>query len=847
MKLAGKRLFDIVASGVGLVILSPLMLAAAAIVKLEDGGPAFFLQERAGRGMRPFRMFKFRTMRAGAQSEGPSVTAGGDPRVTRAGRYLRRYKLDELPQLVNVLLGEMSLVGPRPEVFKYVREYPVEFSEVLGVRPGITDYASIVYRNEEEVLASSEDAEELYVKEVLPAKLSLNLRYVKKMGFAEDLRIIMKTLSALYSGAAGCALRRTRCALRGLLAPIDFLMDFRAHFTRYRGLILFFFHMAATASAHALSFMLIYGGAPPRQITALLPYSVLLALAVRMPVFKAFGLHRGLWRYTGVSDMVRLFWAVTAGSAAFYAVAAVWAFPHVGYPMQVVVIDWLLTVALIGGFRLSLRLYAEYRVSEKKGRKVLLVGAGDAGEMIVRDMLKNPYLHEPVGFVDDDEAKKGLSIHGVPILGTSEDLPAIIGEHRPKEILIAIPSARPAMLLRLMNRLSVYKLPIKTLPDIRALADGVVTVNQIRPLELEDLLSRPPVKADAGQLEDFIRGKAVMVTGAGGSIGSEICRQALDLGAKAVIAYERHENSLYNLDMEVRATRPGAPFFPFVGDVNDRHRLDEAFSGYMPQIIYHAAAHKHVPMMEMNPREAIYNNVLGTRSAALAAGEHGADRFVMVSTDKAVNPTSVMGASKRACELIVRALNEGSGTKYITVRFGNVLGSSGSVVPLFREQIRRGGPVTVTHPDIERYLMLIPEAVQLVLQAASIGEGGEIFVLDMGEPMKIADLAKNMIMLSGFEPDRDIKIEYVGLRPGEKLYEELFDSGEEVSLTRAGKVMKAVGRDLPDKATVLRYGHQFEQCVAMKDTDGMLRLLCGLVSTYAYNGNAGAEKLRKAA
>ncbi len=401
--------------------------------------------------------------------------------------------------------------------------------------------------------------------------------------------------------------------------------------------------------------------------------------------------------------------------------------------------------------------------------------------------------------------------------------------------------------MSIMKRLSEYRLPIKTLPSISDIINGHVDVNHIRPLELEDLLARPPVKADKDALAYFIKGRTIMVTGAGGSIGSEICRQALSLGAKAVVAYERHENSLYNLEMEIRRRDDAAPFYPVIGDVNDRHRLEETLSCHAPDTVFHAAAHKHVPMMEANPREAICNNILGTRKCAVLAGEHGVERFVLISTDKAVNPSSVMGASKRACELFVHALNENSSTKYITVRFGNVLGSSGSVVPLFREQIKRGGPVTVTHPDIVRFLMLIPEAVQLVLQAASIGMGGEIFVLDMGEPMKIADLARNMITLSGYEPEKDIKLEYIGLRPGEKLYEELFDKSEDVSFTPASKVFMAVSKDLPDRASIMKFGNMIEQCMIRKDTEGMLRHLCRLVNTYTYNGQARAEETRKAA
>ncbi len=843
-----KRFFDMVFSALGIAFLSPIMLLIAVVIKLGDGGPVFFVQERIGRGLKPFRMYKFRSMTNDTRQAGPLVTIEGDTRVTGLGRVLRKLKLDELPQLVNVLKGDMSIVGPRPEVWKYVNRFAGDFREILKVRPGITDYASIIYHSEEEVLKESGDPEKYYLSTVLPAKIELNKRYVREMNLIRDIEIILMTFIALFSSRFSrcCGLFRDRacnvCANTG--RRFHGVKEFVA---AYRGLLILLYHASAAALAQYIAFSLRFEGASPGRYALIMPYSILLMLAIRLPLFKAFGLYKGLWRYTGVSDVVRIVFSVTAGTMFYAALAGLWLFKNPSVPPSVIALDWLITVAFISGIRLLPRVYKEYMVVGANGKKVLIIGAGNAGEMIVRDMRKNQHMHDPVCFIDDDRLKKGLSIHGVPIVGTMDDIKAVISEFKPEEFLIAIPSARPETMMSLMKRLSEYRLPIKTLPSISDIINGHVGVNQIKPLELEDLLARPPVKADRDTLASFIKGRTVMVTGAGGSIGSEICRQALSLGAEAVVAYERHENSLYNLEMEIRRRDGAAPFYPVIGDVNDRHRLEETFSCHAPDTVFHAAAHKHVPMMEANPREAICNNILGTRKCAVLAGEHGVERFVLISTDKAVNPSSVMGASKRACELFVHALNENSSTKYITVRFGNVLGSSGSVVPLFREQIKRGGPVTVTHPDIVRFLMLIPEAVQLVLQAASIGMGGEIFVLDMGEPMKIADLARNMIVLSGYEPERDIKLEYIGLRPGEKLYEELFDRSEDVSFTPASKVFMAVSKDLPDRASIMKFGNMIEQCMIRKDTEGMLRHLCRLVNTYTYNGQASAEETRKAA
>ncbi|HEY3346235.1 MAG TPA: SDR family NAD(P)-dependent oxidoreductase [Nitrospirota bacterium] len=844
----GKRILDLTASLSGLLLLSPLLAAIAAAIKLEDGGPVFFRQERAGHNFRPFLILKFRTMVLDAPSQGLAITVDGDPRVTKTGRFLRKAKLDELPQLINVLKGDMSIVGPRPEVWKYVNEYREEFEEVLKVKPGITDFASIMYRDEEDLLAKSDDPEAQYISDILPVKLGLNRQYLGEMSVAGDMKIILGTLFALYNTSPAKAWRASCAAAERLCVKVPGVYTFGAIFRRHRRPLVFVFHCLVVTASASLTMGLLYNGEVPEYAfnNQLLPY-ILLALAAKVPMFYIFGLHRGLWRYTSVTDLVRILAAVSTATALLYIIADMDAFgARVGGPA--VIVDGMMTVALLSTFRFALRLYKEYQVAGfRAGKRVLIIGAGNAGEMIVRDMKKNPDLYEPIGFIDDNPTKKGLCIHGVPILGRLEDIKGITASRSPQEILIAIPSAKPATMQDITKRLSDCHLPIKTLPGLKELMSGSVTVGQIRPLELDDLLSRPPIRTDAASLHKAIAGRCVMVTGAGGSIGSEICRQVLSLGARAVVAFERHENSLYNLEMELRKHQSKSSIlYPTVGDVNDTARVEEIIEEFKPDVIYHAAAHKHVPMMEINPREAIYNNILGTRNAALAAERLGVERFVLISTDKAVNPTSIMGASKRACEILVRALGQNSATRFITVRFGNVLGSSGSVVPLFREQIKRGGPVTITHPDIERYLMLIPEAVQLVIQAASIGKGGEIFVLDMGEPVKISDLARNLIVLSGFEPDKDIKIEYIGLRPGEKLFEELFDKTEDVSLTQARKVLMAISKSMPDRAEVMKHVAQMEQALSAKDADGMFEHLTRLVNTYTYTtpqiNDAGLKK-----
>lgn len=841
-----KRLFDVLFSALGLLAASPLMLAAAVLVKLEDGGPVFFLHERVGRNFRPFRVVKFRTMEA-SPAAGPQITSASDPRITRVGRHLRKTKLDELPQLINVLRGEMSLVGPRPETAGFVQAFRDKYEEILRVRPGITDPASIAYRHEEDILKGVQDPEAYYISEILPRKLDINLRYVRERSMLGDVRIILRTIAVLAKPAMAKPRHQpagdecipclpegpTGSRLAGLVV-------------KYRSALVFCLFAVSVAAADYLAFYIRFDGKIDPYYLGIVPYSVSMALAVRLPLYYAFGLHHGMWRYAGISDLRKIAVSTTIGTLIMATAFSRWDLGPMRYPYSVMLLDWILATGFTGGIRVALRVYKEYRISRSAGkRRTLIIGAGEAGERIVRDMRSNASVHNPIGFIDDDTSKKGLSIHDVRVLGTREDLSRVMEECRPDEILLAIPSARPRLLQDMIKELTQYSLPIQTLPKMGDILDGRVSVDQIRPVDIEYLLGRPLVKAESGMLHGFIQGKSVMVTGAGGSIGSEICRQACGFGAGTVVAYERHENSLYNLEMEISRQRPSVPLHPVIGDVNDTHRLDETIERFAPDIIFHAAAHKHVPMMEQNPREAIYNNILGTRNAALAAGRHGVKRFLLISTDKAVNPTSIMGASKRACELMAGALGQACCTKYITVRFGNVMGSSGSVVPLFKEQIKSGGPVTVTHPEVERFLMLIPEAVQLVIQAASLGKGGEIFVLNMGTPVRIDDLARSMITLSGFEPKKDIDIEYVGLRPGEKLREDLFHDFEEVALTPLGRVFMAVSPERPDYDTVTRFCERLEECVARKDTPGMIEELCRMVKTYRPQPCGG--ELRRAA
>jgi FlaA1/EpsC-like NDP-sugar epimerase len=448
-------------------------------------------------------------------------------------------------------------------------------------------------------------------------------------------------------------------------------------------------------------------------------------------------------------------------------------------------------------------------------------------------MLSDASAHyRPVGLVDDDPIKRKMKIHGVPVVGTIADIPSLARGLVAHEIIVAIPSASTSLKQRILAASEGCKVPIKTLPSVKQLLANPEALRQVRPMSLEDLLQREPIQTDRQELHPLLEGKRVLVTGAGGSIGSELCRQIARYHPAALILFERYENGLFALDLELRGQYPGITIIPAIGDVTVPERVAEVLQQTDPELVFHAAAHKHVPLMELNPKEAVRNNVLGTKTVAEASLARGVDRFVLISTDKAVNPTSVMGATKRVAEDLMQSLNQKGRTKFTVVRFGNVLGSNGSVVPLFADQIRKGGPVTVTHPEIKRFFMTIPEAVQLVLQASLLGQGGEVFVLDMGEQVKVVDLARNMIVLSGLVPDQDIQIVFSGLRPGEKLYEELFEETEHVEPTPHAKIRRAISASAIQLDRLDTAITQLEAAVSHGDDDELIRRLMEAVPTY---------------
>lgn len=540
------------------------------------------------------------------------------------------------------------------------------------------------------------------------------------------------------------------------------------------------------------------------------------ALIVKIPTYYFFGLYRRLWMYASTNELQLITIAVTTASVLTSGVMLLFiAFDLIkpGMPRSALGIDWLISLILIGGSRFALRILSEQNTNLNNGktRQALILGAGDAGALVVRELQKSTQLNLiPIGFLDDDPAKQGHQIYGVSVIGKIEQLEKTLDTKQVDEVIIAIPSA-PGRIIRLVNDVCRRKgITSRIIPGIYELIGGKVSVNRLREVDIADLLRREPVKIDDQLVGSILTNQRILVTGAGGSIGSEICRQVARWNPIQLILLGHGENSIFESLTELKEDFPSLDIQPIIADVRDKNRIEQIFKTYQPQVVFHAAAHKHVPLMEINVEEAVTNNVLGTRNVAETASKHKVERVVFISTDKAVNPISVMGATKRLAEMIILDVAHKNNLAYSVVRFGNVLGSRGSVVPIFKNQIARGGPVLVTHPDMQRFFMTIPEAVHLVLQAASMGKGGEVFMLNMGEPIRIVDLAEDLIRLSGLEPHRDIEIQFTGIRAGEKLKEELFEDGVNFEKTQHAEIFRMMDEEKVDGDSLANVLNQLE-------------------------------------
>jgi FlaA1/EpsC-like NDP-sugar epimerase len=604
----------------------------------------------------------------------------------------------------------------------------------------------------------------------------------------------------------------------------------RSRILKCRKIVIILSQIALLTLAYYFSFLLRFDFKLREPYSAVFLQTLPIALGIKLLAFFYFRLFRGWWRYVGMSDLLDIIKAALSSSVllcgVIYSTRGL-----IGYPRSVFIIDALLTVLVIGGMRFAVRAYAESARLQMVQVNALIVGAGRAGSAIAREFKNNEALgYNLVGFVDDDPAKKGERINGIKVLGKADDLPQIIREHDVSQILIAIPSASGRQMQRIINLCLECKVDFKTLPALGDIITGSVSVGSMRKVKVEDLLVRAPVQLDLAKIQRKFQQRVVMITGAGGSIGSELARQVARFDPQKLVFFERSENDLHKLDIEFAEKFPKLARIPIVGDILDVNRLQETISTHRPTSVFHAAAYKHVPMMERNCFQAVTNNVFGTYNVALTARKFGVEDFVLISSDKAVHPCNIMGVTKRVAEILILGQQEQS-IRFVSVRFGNVLGSNGSVVPLFEQQIANRKPITVTHPEVRRYFMTIPEAVQLVLQASTMGKGGEIFVLDMGEPVKIVDLARDLIKLSGLEPGRDIPIIFTGLRPGEKLFEELKFDAEGLKPTAHEKI-RVLDGGATDTNQVSAWLEELAGVVAAKNVHGLVTKLKEIVPEY---------------
>ena len=599
------------------------------------------------------------------------------------------------------------------------------------------------------------------------------------------------------------------------------------------------------------AFLLRFNFLIPSITEGLILRSIGLIVPLNILTFYFYDLYRGMWRYTSIKDLSNIIKATTFSSLIIF-MAIYFSHGFLNFARSALIINWFLIIFFTAGYRVGMRLYfglfkgdemARNPIKtflfqngkEKEGvKRLIIVGAGDCGEMIYREIRDNAALkYRVVGFLDNDVSKHNRQIHGISILGSPDDIELIAAEMKADEVLIAIPSATSEQMREIVLKCKESGIEHKTVPGMGELIDGRVTIQAIREVRYQDLIGREVVELEERRIGDYLENIRVLVTGAGGSIGSELCRQICRFKPETLILFERAESPLYDIEIELKRMFPYIKIIPVLGDIRDRRQLSKALEASQPQVIFHAAAYKHVPLIESHPWKGIRNNIVGTRNLVEITNEFEVDRFVFVSTDKAVHPTNVMGTTKRIAELVVQGQNgeKTSTTRFMTVRLGNVVGSIGSVIPLFKKQIEAGGPLTVTHPKMTRYFMTIPEAAQLILQAGSMGDGSEIFILDMGTPIKIVDMARDLIRFSGFEPDRDIQIEFIGLRPGEKLYEELITEGEGIVPTSHEKIMVLKGQTC-EQDELNKKIDELRELAYEQDADGIRKLLKEIVPEY---------------
>lgn len=805
-----KRAFDLACAVVGLVLLSPVLLLSALVVSLTSRGPALYRGVRVGRGGKEFRIFKFRT------------TATGDSRVTRLGRFLRRTKIDDLPQLLNVVRGEMSLVGPRPEDPKYVASYSPSQRRILDVPPGLTSVATLAFRNEGTLL-DGPDRETHYLSSIMPAKLGMDLEYHWGRSLGRDIAVIWATFRALFVDL-GRSITPHRYAPYWVIdIPVILLAFGAAYYLRFLD----------TPHPYSAGSLRIFAA-------AVLPVTLAFVL-----VNFATRLDRRVWGYATAAEVV-----VIGRNALFTTVVVLVldiVFPAPSgrlLPISVVLTGGFLTFSGLVVVRYRSRLVTGgWRRRQLGGQKVpwatktLIFGAGEAGQLLAWRLLN---LNEGagfsvVGFIDDDPGKLGKSIHGISVLGDRHDLPALAETHAVDLIAVAMANISGGDMRDVLTLAQQTEAQIKIVPDLFDWMSRIEAA-PLREIQVEDLLGRHPAAVNDVACREVVSGQRVLVTGAAGSIGSALCHQIAAFGPSLLIALDFNESGLFDLGVELGVAVPNLAHKPTIADVTRPDRMRQVFQELKPDVVFHVAAYKHVPLMEEFPREAARVNVVGTWSVLNAAREQGCSRFVLVSTDKAVNPSSIMGATKRIAEMLVSSDPVGDQARPVctTVRFGNVLGSRGSVVPTFNRQIDMGGPVTITHPTMTRYFMDIDEAASLIIQAAQLTTGQDIFMLEMGEQIRVDDLARKMIRMRGLRPEVDIPIKYVGVRPGEKLSEELSALHEERTPTPNPSIYRLTDQQRLTTCEVTQLMVEIDAALSAGDREAIRRL----IQTVARDGRA---------
>ena len=783
------------------IMLSPLLIGIALANLILLGRPIIFRQLRVGKNFKKFTIYKFRSINSSNTEN--AFSYGSNIQTNRWGQFLRKTKLDELPQLLNVIKGDMRFIGPRPEVPEFVDQQSFSFLE--KIKPGLSGYSSILFRNESEIW-SMIDSDDPYI-DILKIKVGLDKYYVNKKGFFEDLKLVGITILSLFiPKQMGHYLvlkllkieDKNEFKIREIISKVKIKANpkqqskIQNNSKNMRILILsdiiliLFSFLGALFIRHDFLIPSFLFSEEILQILILITF-------VKLFCFYMFGMYQGMWRYTSLFDMYNI------AKANFLSTLTVIAL--IGYlrgfddiPRAVFMIDLILSVGMTSLSRVGIRLIFSHLINSKPygielSKKVILIGAGTSGEFICKELLNDPiHRMDPIGFLDDNKNLHGRSIHGKEVLGKINDLAEYITYY--DEALICCPNTSRKDLYKIIEICKNAGKPFRTLPSLGEVVSGRLSVNQLKEVSIIDLLGRNEIQLDESLIKSYLNGKRILITGAGGSIGSELVRQCLKYEPALMVMLDNSEYNLFQIEREVLSKNTNILTKPLLSNIRDLDILGKVFNQYEPQVILHAAAYKHVAMQEEFPWEAIKTNVYGTRNLVKLATEHNVEKFVLVSTDKAVKPINVMGATKRLAELICQGANSSYGTRFIAVRFGNVLGSSGSVIPIFQEQIKSGGPITITDPDMERYFMSVPEAAQLILQAGSIGHGGEVFALDMGQPIKILDIANELVRLSGLEPEIDIPISFIGARPGEKKLEELAHEKEIVQKTFHDKIFE---------------------------------------------------------